>query len=102
MQEQEQQPQQSQRPRILIADDSEFNREYLRAILEDDYDIMEVPDGPEAIETMEREGSAISLLLLDIHMVTMDGFGASGPAPVLFEHFGFSVENVVRVARGLF
>lgn len=39
---------------------------------------------------------------LDGAMVTMDGFGASGPAPVLFEHFGFSVENVVRVARGLF
>ena len=71
---QEQQPQQSQRPRILIADDSEFNREYLRAILEDDYDILEAPDGPEAIEMMEKEGSAISLLLLDIHMVTMDGF----------------------------
>ncbi len=65
---------QSRRPRILIADDSEFNREYLKAILEDDYDISEVADGPQAIEMMEQEGTAISLLLLDIHMVTMDGF----------------------------
>ena len=39
------QDQLSQRPRILIADDSEFNREYLKAILEDDYEIMEVSDG---------------------------------------------------------
>ncbi len=39
---------------------------------------------------------------LDGAMVTMDGFGASGPAGVLFEHFGFTVENVVRVAQGLF
>ena len=38
---------------------------------------------------------------LDGAMVTMDGFGASGPAATLFEHFGFTVENVVRVAREL-
>jgi transketolase len=29
----------------------------------------------------------------------MDSFGASAPAPVLFEHFGFSLDNVVAVAR---
>ena len=38
---------------------------------------------------------------LDGAMVTMDGFGASGPAATLFEQFGFTVENVVRVAREL-
>lgn len=38
---------------------------------------------------------------LDGATVTMAGFGASGPAPQLFEHFGFTVDHVVEVARSL-
>ncbi len=33
--------------------------------------------------------------------ITMDEFGASAPGDVLFEKFGFTVENVVKVAREL-
>jgi transketolase len=32
-------------------------------------------------------------------VIGMDCFGASGPAEELFEHFGFSTDNIVRVAR---
>jgi transketolase len=32
-------------------------------------------------------------------VVGIDRFGESAPAPELFEHFGFSTENVLRVAR---
>ena len=28
-------------------------------------------------------------------------FGASAPAPILFEHYGFTAENVAKVARGV-
>lgn len=38
---------------------------------------------------------------LDGALVTMDGFGASGPAAQLFEHFGFTAERVVEAARAL-
>ena len=38
---------------------------------------------------------------LDGAYVTMKGFGASGPAKQLFEHFGFTVENVVATVRSL-
>lgn len=38
---------------------------------------------------------------LDGAAVTMTGFGASGPAAQLFEHFGFTVDHVVEVARSL-
>lgn len=38
---------------------------------------------------------------LDGAAVTMSGFGASGPAAQLFEHFGFTVDHVVEVARSL-
>ena len=34
-------------------------------------------------------------------VIGMDRFGASAPAPELFEHFGFSTDNVVKVAREL-
>lgn len=33
--------------------------------------------------------------------ITMDTFGASAPADILFEKFGFTVENVVKVAHEL-
>ncbi|MBA2792497.1 MAG: hypothetical protein H0U32_00710, partial [Thermoleophilaceae bacterium] len=29
----------------------------------------------------------------------MNGFGASGPADALYEHFGFTPENVAKEAR---
>ena len=32
-------------------------------------------------------------------VVGIDTFGESAPASVLFEHFGFSVDNVVKAAR---
>ena len=34
-------------------------------------------------------------------VVGLDRFGESAPAPELFEHFGFSTDNVVRVAKEL-
>ena len=38
---------------------------------------------------------------IDGSVVGMEGFGASAPAKTLFEHFGFTVNNVVEVAKGL-
>ena len=38
---------------------------------------------------------------LDGAYVTMTGFGASGPANLLFEHFGFTAEHVAEVAKSL-
>lgn len=38
---------------------------------------------------------------LDGAYVTMKGFGASGPAAQLFEHFGFTVDKVVAAVKGL-
>ncbi len=39
---------------------------------------------------------------LDGKVICMKGFGASGPANQLFEHFGFTVENVVNTVKSLF
>jgi transketolase len=34
-------------------------------------------------------------------VIGINRFGESAPAPQLFEHFGFSTDNVVKVAREL-
>jgi glyceraldehyde-3-phosphate dehydrogenase/erythrose-4-phosphate dehydrogenase len=35
----------------------------------------------------------------DIEVVGIDRYGESAPAPVLFKHFGFTVENVVATVK---
>lgn len=60
--------------KILIADDSEMNRELLAAILKEEYDIIQVNDGVQAVDCLQRQAEEISLLLLDIVMPHMDGF----------------------------
>lgn len=60
--------------KILIADDSEMNRELLAAILEEEYEIIQVNDGVQAVDCLQKHAEEISLLLLDIVMPKMDGF----------------------------
>lgn len=64
-----------QRARILIADDSEMNRAILAEMLEDEYDILEAENGTEAVAIIQEQGMNLSLILLDIVMPEMDGFG---------------------------
>ncbi len=65
----------NEKPRILIADDSEMNRSILLDILVDEYEIVETENGAEALVMLRQYGSEISLVLLDIVMPEMDGFG---------------------------
>lgn len=64
-----------QRPKILIADDSEMNRAILSDMLKADYDILEASTGTEALTVLQSQGSSLALLLLDIVMPELDGFG---------------------------
>lgn len=63
------------RQKILIADDSEMNREMLIDILGDQYEIVEVENGREAVAALQENASEFSLVLLDIMMPELDGFG---------------------------
>lgn len=62
------------KPRILIVDDSEFNRAILKEILEETYEIIEADGGNEALHKIDEYGMEISLVLLDIIMREKDGF----------------------------
>ena len=62
------------RQKILIVDDSELNREMLKAILGEEYDYAEAEDGAQAILMLQQDMN-IDLLLLDINMPKIDGFG---------------------------
>src|SRR5205823_1648363 len=59
------------RPVILVVDDDPGVRESFRLILEDHYDVLDVPDGPQALETVRA--SQVDLVLLDIRLPEMDG-----------------------------
>ena len=61
---------------VLIADDSEFMRNLLREILEEEHDIVgEVENGVEAVETYEEHDP--DLVMMDIVMPIRDGIEAT-------------------------
>ena len=63
------------KPLILIVDDEPFNVDYLEQELEDlEYDTISAGNGQEALEQVAAH--APDMILLDIMMPVMDGFGA--------------------------
>lgn len=63
------------RQKILIVDDSEMNRSILNDMLEKEFEILEAENGVQAVELLEELSSQLALVLLDIVMPKMDGFG---------------------------
>ena len=63
------------RQKILIVDDSEMNRAILADMLGGEFDIVEAENGVEGVAMLQKHGLEISLVLLDIVMPVMDGFG---------------------------
>ncbi len=61
------------RDKLLIVDDSKFNRQVLKDILEDEYTIIEAENGREALDIIEAQRQDIAAVLLDIVMPEMDG-----------------------------
>lgn len=64
-----------EKDKLLIVDDEELNRSLLKNYLEKDYEIIEAADGYEAMEKIQECGLALSMILLDIIMPRLDGFG---------------------------
>ncbi len=58
---------------ILIADDAELNRELLKDIFDEQFNILEAEDGDKAIEMITSHHSEISLIFLDLIMPNSSG-----------------------------
>ena len=59
---------------VLVVEDSEMNREILRELLSDEYDVLEAENGLTGIEQLVLHGEEIALVLLDVYMPVSDGF----------------------------
>ena len=59
------------KPAVLVVDDEPGARQSLEVILEDDYQVLSVGSGSEALETLQK--LPVDLVLLDINMPDMDG-----------------------------
>ena len=60
---------------LLVVEDNELNREMLAGILEDDYEILQAENGQVGLDMLKEYRTRISLILLDIQMPVLDGFG---------------------------
>ena len=60
--------------RVLIVDDTEIDREILRNILKNDFDVMEASNGYTGLETILSGKHHLDAVLLDISMPIINGF----------------------------
>ena len=63
------------RKKILVVDDTEWNRDLLVQVLEEDYEIVEAVDGEDGVKKAEQEKP--DLILMDLGMPVMDGWEAT-------------------------
>jgi len=60
--------------KLLIVDDSRFQRVVFREMLAEKFEILEAVDGKECLEIIKKNGNNIDIVLLDLVMPNMDGF----------------------------
>jgi two-component system cell cycle response regulator DivK len=61
--------------KILVVDDTEWNRDLIVQLLEDQYTVLQAADGAEAVKRTEEDRP--DLILMDLGMPVMDGWEAT-------------------------
>lgn len=61
--------------KVLVVDDMQINRDILEEILEEQYTVLKASDGIEALKIIDEEKNSLSIILLDLMMPNLDGFG---------------------------
>ncbi len=85
------------RPVILVVDDDPGVRESFRLILEDHYDVVDVPDGPSALDVVRA--SPMDLVLLDIRLPGMDGIEVLERIKAIDERVEVILVTAVKTVR---
>jgi two-component system cell cycle response regulator DivK len=60
---------------ILVVDDTDWNRDLLVQLLEEDYTVLQAVDGEQGVKVTEQEKP--DLILMDLGMPVMDGWEAT-------------------------
>jgi DNA-binding NtrC family response regulator len=85
------------RPVILVVDDEPNVRESFRLVLEDAYDVIDVPDGAAALDVVRT--SSVDLVLLDIRLPEMDGIEVLERLKALDEGVEVILVTAVKTVR---
>ena len=59
--------------KILVVDDEKRNRDRIRAVFEDEYEVLEAENGEAAIGLLKENNYEIDVIFLDLAMPVMDG-----------------------------
>lgn len=63
-----------ERRKVLIVEDVELNREILKSIVQEEYDVLTAENGAVALKLLAEHYRDLSVILLDMHMPVCDGF----------------------------
>src|ERR687891_198200 len=85
------------RPVILVVDDEPGLRESFHLILDEDFEVIDVPDGPAALETVRA--NQVDLVLLDIRLPGQDGIEVLERIKALDEGVEVILVTAVKTVR---
>ena len=85
------------RPSILVVDDDPGLRESFRLILEDEYEVLDVPDGAQALDVVRS--CQVDLVLLDIRLPGMDGLAVLERIKALDDQLDVILITAVKTLR---
>jgi two-component system response regulator AtoC len=90
-------PDRAARPVVLIVDDDPGIREAFRLVLEEEYELLEAEDGPQAIERVQ--GCPVDLVLLDVRLPGMDGIEVLERIKAIDDHVEVVLVTAVQTVR---
>jgi DNA-binding NtrC family response regulator len=85
------------KPVILVVDDDPGLRDAFRVILEDQYEVLEAPDGLPALDIIRN--NQVDLVLLDIRLPAMDGIDVLGRIKAIDEQVEVILVTAVKTVR---